>query len=97
MPLQPVFRTKGQGNLGGRGGRRTSPGSRIWRRNEKTPAEAVVAAPAGVSGFVKRPRRFPYTPDSSGRCPVLSPNASSRTPNLVIRLSDRFASGVPFG
>ena len=65
-----------------------NPPCRDWR-GHSTLGNWPVAAAA--------PARRDYTPDSSGSCPVLSPNASSRTPNLAIRLSDRFASGVPFG
>jgi hypothetical protein len=38
-----------------------------------------------------------YTPDKTSSLPVLSPNFSTFTPNLSIRLKDRFANGVPFG
>ena len=38
-----------------------------------------------------------YTPDKRGRCPVLSPNVSTFTPNFSRRLNDRFANGVPSG
>ena len=38
-----------------------------------------------------------YTPDKRSSSPVLSPNLSRFTPNLSIRLRDRFANGVPFG
>jgi len=37
------------------------------------------------------------SPDNRSSLPVLSPNRSTSTPNLSMRLTDRFASGVPFG
>ena len=36
-----------------------------------------------------------YTSDNRSSSPVLSPNRSSLTPNLSIRVSDRFASEYP--
>ena len=38
-----------------------------------------------------------YTPARRSSSPVLSPKRSMGAPNLSIRVSDRFASGVPFG
>ena len=85
----------------------------VWRRGLRRGTPAVVSAGPppfmergeatssvlgdGMTTWPRAWRELAYTPDSSGSCPVLSPNASSRTPNLAIRLSDRLASGVPFG
>ena len=63
------------------------------RRGDKEPPdheERRRVEPVGRSSILQ-------TPDNRSSSPVLSPNLSRFTPNLSIRLSDRFANGVPFG
>ena len=75
----------------------TLQGRERYVRAKVTDSRGDVAWVQPVFSSSRRRGRSPYTPDRSGRCPVLSPNVSTFTPNFSRRLNDRFASGVPAG